>query len=69
MTPGERRRRHRKHNREDFCNPLMAKVRQNKELLMSKPHPKIPGLTAYDYIDWCYWQGYSNPIQQQLDSL
>ena len=69
MTPGERRRRFRKHRREDHCDPLMAEVKQKEEQLRAQPHPKIPGLSALDYVNWCYWQGYANPIRTQLDSL
>jgi hypothetical protein len=69
MTPGERRRRDRKYNREEYAQPVYLEAKQHAEHFKQQPHPKISGLTAWDYIEWCYWNGHSNPIKQQLESL
>ena len=70
MTPGERRRRFRKHAREDGWEHFkeLPITRQQLEAL---PHPRIqsPDLSAWDYVSWCIDNGHTAPAFNYLRSL
>ena len=70
MKPGERRRRFRKHRREDGWEHFkeLSITRQQLEAL---PHPRIqsPDLSAWDYVSWCIDQGHAASAFRYIESL
>ena len=75
MTPGQRRRSDRRYSRKEATKAVAAERRemreQGKELpdLRSLPHPKIPALTAWHYVEWLKDHGYSNKAIAFIHSL
>ena len=69
MTPGERRRRFRKHAREDGWESFREEFAHLKPLLLETPHPKRLTGTAWDYVQWCIDQGYAAAAFTYLRSL
>ena len=69
MTPGERRRRDRKYAREEGYKRLSREYPGIRATLEALPHPKRSIGTAYDYVDWCIYEGYTRAAFTYIESL
>lgn len=70
MTPGERRRRFRKHRREDGWETFREEYAHLKSQLLETPHPKNKHMgTAWNYVEWCIDNGHTAPAFAYLRSL
>ena len=69
MTPGERRRRDRKWNREEHAIPTRQEYRDvTDDWLKGQPHPSsyFSHLNAYHYVTWLIDNGHSNKLGDYL---